>query len=133
MYTHTDGAWTYNPYIQYTYVGKDTSAGIAHTASTYGAAFLTKYAFNQNFNLAGRIEYIGSTGSVADGAPNLLYGQGSGAWSITVTPTYQMNMFFGRAEASYTRATSAVAGDAFGASGNDKAQGRLMLETGILF
>ena len=62
-----------------------------------------------------------------------MYGPGSGAWSLTVTPTYQMNMFFGRAEASYTRATKAVAGSAFGSGGNDKAQTRLLFETGVLF
>ena len=36
-----------------------------------------------------------------DGAANLLYGPGSAAWSVTVTPTYQKNIFFTRAELSY--------------------------------
>ena len=133
MYTHTDGAWTFNPYLQYTYIPQSTDAGSTKTANTYGAAFLTKYSFDQNFSLAGRLEYIKSSGTTTDGAPNLLYGQGSRAWSMTLTPTYQMNMFFGRAEASYTRAMRAAAGDAFGVSGNEKAQARLMLETGITF
>ena len=133
MYTHTDGAWTFNPYLQYTYVKKDTAIGIDNSGQTYGAAFLAKYNFDQNFNLAGRIEYIGSKGTVVGGAPNLLYGQGSRATSITITPTYQVNMIFARVEGSYTHATKTVAGDAFGTSGNDKSQGRLMLETGVMF
>ena len=133
IYTHTAGAWTFNPYLQYTYVPENASVGIAHNASTYGAAMLAKYAVNSNVNIAGRAEYIGSTGSIANGAPNLLYGQGSKAWSLTLTPTYQQDKFFGRVEASYVHASDSVAGAAFGSAGNDRSQGRLALETGILF
>ena len=131
MYTHTDGNWTINPYLQYTYVPENAGIGIAASASTYGAALLTKYTFDQNYSLAGRVEYIDSTGGAT--APNLLYGQGSRAWSVTVTPTYQFNMFFGRFDASYTRAMRATAGSAFGTTGNEKSQGRLVLEAGIMF
>lgn len=133
IYTHTAGAWTVTPYLQYTYVPKNAGIGIAHTASTYGAAVLAKYAFNDNFSLTGRAEYIGSTGSVANGAPNLLYGSGSKAMSLTVTPTYQYKQFFGRVDASYVRASDTTAGSAFGSAGNDSSQTRLVLETGILF
>ena len=131
MYTHTDGNLTINPYLQYTYVPENAGIGIASSASTYGAALLTKYTFDQNYSLAGRAEYIASTGGTT--APNLLYGQGSRAWSVTVTPTYQFNMFFGRFDASYTRAMRATAGSAFGTTGNEKSQGRLVLEAGIMF
>jgi hypothetical protein len=133
MYTHTDGAWTINPYLQYTHVPENAGLGIMHAGSTYGAAVLTKYSFDQNYSLAGRAEYIDSIGNAADGAPNLLYGQGSRAWSLTVTPTYQFNMFFGRFDASYTRAFRITDGDAFGANGTQKSQGRLMLEAGVMF
>jgi len=133
MYTHTDGPWTFNPYLQYTHVPEDATVGLHHSASTYGAALLTKYAFDQNYSLAGRVEYIDSIGNAANGSPNLLYGQGSRAWSITATPTYQFNMFFGRFDASYTRAFRTTDGDAFGSNGDQKSQARLMLEAGILF
>ena len=133
MYTHTEGPWTFNPYLQYTYVQKDTTLSIAHAASTYGAALLVKYAFDPNFSVSGRAEYIDSTGSVANSAPSLLYGAGSSAWSLTVTPTYQKGMFFGRAEASYTRAMDITAGSAFGKAGTDKTQTRGVLEVGVLF
>jgi len=43
------------------------------------------------------------------------------------------NQFFGRVEASYTGAFGTTAGAAFGASGNDKSQGRLMVEAGVTF
>ena len=133
IYTRTTGPWTFNPYLQYTHVPQDATIGLNHASSTYGAAFLAKYAFDVNFSLASRVEYIGSTGSVANGAPNLLYGQGSRAWSLTVTPTYQYKNYFGRVDASYVGTSGTTAGDAFGSNGSDTSQGRLMLETGILF
>ena len=50
----------------------------------FGVALLTNYDIGGGFNLGGRLEYIGSTGSTAT-APNLLYSPGSGAFSLTLT------------------------------------------------
>jgi hypothetical protein len=133
IYTRTQGPWTFNPYLQYTYTPEETSIGLDHAGSTYGAAVLVKYTIDPNWSLAGRAEYIGSSGSASDGAPNLLYGAGSNAWSFTVTPTYQIKQYFGRVDASYVDAASTTAGDAFGFTGNEKSQGRLVLEAGVLF
>jgi hypothetical protein len=80
-----------------------------------------------------RFEYIGSTGSLADGAPNLLYGPGSKAWSITFTPTYQYKIFFARAEISHVGTTSTTPGLIFGPNGTNTTQTRGLLELGILF
>jgi hypothetical protein len=57
IYTHTSGPWTISPYLQYTSVPSDATLGIAHSASTYGAAILASYAFNDNWKLGGRAEY----------------------------------------------------------------------------
>jgi hypothetical protein len=133
IYTHTSGPWTISPYLQYANVPSDASLGIAHSASTYGAAVLVSYAFNDNWKLAGRAEYIKSTGSFSNGAPSLLYGPGSHAWSLTVTPTYQRGIFFARAEGSYTSIGSSAAGFEFGKNLDNSSQARLMLETGVLF
>jgi hypothetical protein len=62
-----------------------------------------------------------------------MYGPGSKAWSITVTPTYQLNSFFARAEFSYVGARDTTPGLAFGSDGNSKSQTRGLLEVGILF
>jgi len=94
---------------------------------------LASYSINDNWSLAGRAEYISSSGSVANGAANLLYGPGSDAWSLTLTPTWQQGIFFARGEASIVEASSTTPGFAFGKSGNQKTQGRLMLEGGVLF
>ena len=112
---------------------KNAKLGIAHEASTYGGAILASYQFNENVSLAGRAEYIGSTGSVANGAPSLIYGPGSSAFSLTLTPTYQYGIFFLRDELSYVQATSFTPGFAFGHAGKTRSQARLVLEAGIIF
>jgi hypothetical protein len=110
-------------------VDKDTSIGISNSASTMGAAVLASYAVNDRVSLPVRAEYIDSRGKNT----NLLYGAGSNAWSLTATPTYQKGVYFGRVEASYVKADQSTSGSAFGKNGDKDNQGRLMLETGIIF
>lgn len=141
--THTSGLWTFIPYLQATYVPRKPSIGIEHEAATYGGALLASYSFDPSFrlgdlSLAGfslpvRLEYVVSTGSTQDDAPNLLYGPRSAAWSVTVTPTYQYERFFARAEFSYVGTRHAVAGLAFGLDGNNTTQARFLVESGLLF
>jgi hypothetical protein len=109
------------------------SLGFLQSASTYGAALLGKYSFNDQWSLAGRAEVIKSTGSVASGAPSLLYGPGSGAWSLTVTPTWQKGIFFGRVQGSYVHAFDTVPGFALGPNFNNTSQVRGLIEAGIIF
>ena len=129
MWTHTDGAWMVNPYLQYTTTPKDISLGLPGSASTFGAAVLAKYSFTPMFNLAGRVEYTSSSGSQV----SLLYGPNSNAWSFTLTPTFQFKTYFVRGEWSYTKLDSAAPGAGFGKFGNKDEQTRLMVETGVLF
>jgi hypothetical protein len=143
IYTYKSGPWTLIPNLQYTYVPLAASIGILHDAATYGAALLANYTFDSaaslgNLSPAGlslpfRVEYIASRGSLAAKAPNLLYGPGSNAWSFTVTPTYQYQQFFARAEFCYVGADHTTAGAAFGLSGTSKTQIRRLAETGFLF
>jgi hypothetical protein len=133
IYTYSNAPWTITPYFQYTNVPKSAKLGFFHDASTYGGAILASYAVNDNVSVAGRAEYISSTGSLASGSPNLLYGPGSDAWSVTFTPTYQEGIFFVREELSYVQAISTTPGLAFGRSGNRKSQARVMIEGGIIF
>lgn len=119
------------PYLQYTHIPQDTAIGLAGSASSWGAAVLGKYSFDENWSLAACGEYIATQGGAL--APNLLYGTGSAAWSATITPTYQAGKFFGRADASYVRAMDAGAGAAFGMDGNTKSPAWLIFEGGILF
>jgi Putative beta-barrel porin-2, OmpL-like. bbp2 len=143
IYTWRSGPWSVSPYLQYTYVPVAPSIGVLHDAATYGASLLVNYSFDPatrlgglslaGFSLPFRIEYITSTGTTTDGAPNLLYGPGSATWSITATPTYQYDRFFTRAEFSYVAASHTTPGLAFGSSGSEITQARFAFEAGFLF
>ena len=143
IWNDTSGPWTLQPYFQYTYVPAYAPIGTYQKATTSGIALLANYAFGDDdklgdfklsgFNLPMRVEYISSTGSAADGAPNLLYGQGSKAWSITISPTYQYKILFARAEVSFVQARSTTAGLAFGSNGDNTSQTRFLLEGGVMF
>ena len=129
IWTHTEGAWVINPYLQYTTTPKITSFGLPSSASTFGGAVLAKYTVSPTVNIAGRVEYIGSSGSQVA----LLYGPKSSAWSLTLTPTWQVKTLFIRGELSYTKLDSMGAGAGFGKFGNKTDQARAMIETGVLF
>jgi Putative beta-barrel porin-2, OmpL-like. bbp2 len=137
-YTYNSAPWTITPYFQYTHVPNAPSIGALSEASTYGGAILANYSFGEDSLLPGvslplRFEYIASTGNAANGAPNLLYGPASKAWSITFTPTYQYKIFFARAEISHVGTNSTTPGLVFGPNGTNTTQTRGMLEIGILF
>ena len=132
-YTYSKGNWIVQPYYQYSDVPTDPEIGITKGASTQAGAVLLSHTFGHGFSLAGRGEYITSSGSPADQAVNLLYGPGSAAWSITGTPTYQRQRFFVRGDASFVQATSITPGNAFGSDGTKQNQPRGVLEVGFLF
>ncbi|HLK34456.1 MAG TPA: outer membrane beta-barrel protein [Terriglobales bacterium] len=133
IYTYTKGPWILQPYFQYTNVPTNLSIGIVKGASTTGGAMLASYTFKHGFSLPVRWEYISSSGSVADESVNLLYGPGSAATSITVTPTFQKSGFFIRGDLAYVHASSITPGDAFSRSGLNQNQPRAMAEFGFLF
>ena len=138
IYTYNAAPWTITPYVQVTHVPANLSYGALQSASTYGGAITANYSFAAESPLSGvslpvRLEYIASTGSAAAGAPNLIYGPGSNAWAITVTPTYQWDKYFVRAEGSYVQAIHTTPGLVFGPTGNAKSQVRGIVEFGILF
>ena len=110
-----------------------SNIGIPQGADTDGGALLFNYNFKHGISLALRPEYITSSGSVANGAVNLLYGPGSNAFAFTVTPTYQKGGFFTRLDFSVVDARSFTAGDAFGALGQNGTQTRGVVEAGFMF
>jgi hypothetical protein len=81
------------------------------------------------------VEYIDSSGKGATlgQSTNLLYGPGSNAFSFTITPTFQYELFYARAEWSIVDAGSTVPGFAFGPNGRGTSQNRFAIEGGILF
>jgi hypothetical protein len=126
IFTHSDGPWVISPYFQYSDVPADRQLGITH-ASTTGGAVLVSYAFDDNFKLAGRVEYVSGTGSLIS-----LPGS-KDAWSLTITPTYQFNNLFVRAEYSYVSVSGTGGCFGIGPTCSASSQSRGMLETGVLF
>ncbi len=132
IYTYNADPWIIQPYFQATHVPSLPALGFTSGASTFGAALLVNYDVGSGFNLGGRVEYLGTTGNTLT-SPNLLFGPGSGAFSLTFTPTYQWKYYFARAEVSWVKANSVVSGEAMGPNFDGNSQTRVMVETGILF
>jgi hypothetical protein len=132
-YNYTKGNWIAQLTYQYSHVPTNPKIGVARGASTQSGAALVSRTLKHGFSLAGRGEYLATTGSAADQSVNLLYGPGSAAWSITATPTFQHQRFFVRGDVSYVRATSYTLGSAFGSAGSDQDQARGVVELGFLF
>ncbi len=133
IYTYTKGPWIIQPYFQYTDVPTNAAIGVVKGASTKGGAVLVSHAFKRGFSLAGRAEYISSSGSVGNQAVNLIFGPGSGGWSGTLTPTFQYAGFFVRGDLSSVWATRYTPGFAFGSTGSNSNQVRAMAEIGFIF
>lgn len=133
IYTYTKGNLVVQPYFQINDVPTNTKIGITQGAGTRGGALLVTYNFKRGFSLAPRVEYIASTGSVSNGAINLLYGPGSGAFSFTVTPTYRKDAFFLRGDLAVVHTTSMTPGFGFGTTGQSANQPRGVVEAGFMF
>ncbi|MBV9181323.1 MAG: porin [Acidobacteria bacterium] len=133
IYTYTKGSWVVQPYFQYTNVPTNTKIGITKGARTQGEALLLTYNFKRGFSMAGRAEYISSNGNVQNGAVNLLYGPGSGAFALTLTPTYRKDAFFLRADLAIVHATNSTPGAVFGPAGLNTNQPRGVIEAGFMF
>ncbi len=133
IYSFTRGPWIVEPYYQYSDVPTNPSAGVAQGAATSGGAMLASYTFARHVSLAGRIEYLRSTGSAALHSVNLLYGPGSRAWSFTLTPGWQRQRFYARADLGWVHAAGIATGDALGPAGASPNQVRALVEIGLLF
>jgi hypothetical protein len=64
---------------------------------------------------------------------NLLYGPGSGAFAVTLTPAYQYRCFFLRGGVAWVKANNVTAGVGLGPSGTSNSQTRITIDAGILF
>ena len=135
-YTYSNGPWIISPYFQYTNVAaKPSYFSPIVGGETWGGALLAGYAFNENFGLAGRVEYIAQSGTRFDtlSATSLLYGPGSSAFSFTITPTFTWDRYFVRGEFATVQAYDVTPGFGFGRDGTKRSQERYLVETGFTF
>lgn len=135
IYEYISAPCIIEPYFQETVVPHNPDIGVFKTTTTTSGAILASYAFTDRIFLTGRAEYIGSNGSrnSNSGEANLLYGVGSEAWSLTLTPTFQYKQFFIRGEVSYVQAMSYTSGAVFGSQNQNPSQVRGLIETGFIF
>jgi len=136
IYTFNSAPFVITPYFQETNIPFNPDIGVLKSTQTLSGAILASYAVTDMISVAGRAEYIGTTGnenSPKGSAANLLYGVGSDAWSLTLTPTFQYKQFFFRGEVSYVQANSYAPGAVFGKEGNNNSQVRGLIETGVIF
>ncbi len=136
IYTFNAAPFVITPYFQETNIPFNPEIGVLKSTQTIGGAILASYAVTDMISVAGRAEYIGTTGnenSPKGSAANLLYGVGSDAWSLTLTPTFQWKQFFFRGEVSYVQANSYAPGAVFGKEGINNSQVRGLIETGVIF
>jgi hypothetical protein len=133
IYTYTKGPLMVMPYLQYTVVAPHPSVAVARRASTYGAALLASYALTTSFSLGARLEVEGSSGAGGPLATNLMYGPGSDAASVTLTPTYTIGRWFARGDAAVVAVGHLAPGDGFGRNGDATTQLRGLLEIGYIF
>lgn len=143
LYSQSVGQWSFAPYLQYTFVPANSSIGIPQSAETYGAALLANYKFPVDIDGSGtnyqkasipfRVEYIQSTGIPGSNAPTLLYGPGSSALTLTLSPTIQYKKYFARVEVSMIRLYDFSPQLGFGNSSQNASQYRGIVELGILY
>ena len=144
IYKYSGDYWTLMPYLQYTYIPQRPTVGIKGSSGTVGSAILATYHITpltdgvapaRHLSIATRVEYESSYGnSLANAAPNgVLYGPGSSAWSISITPTLQVDNFFARTEIAYVKAFNMQSGSGFGSGGTMNNQARVVIEIGLLY
>jgi hypothetical protein len=134
IYTFTKGPWIISPYFQYGKLPTNAKVGVPTGTSATGGAINASYAFKSGFSLPARVEYLKSSGSVADGSVNLLgFGAGSGGVTFTATPTYQKGGLYLRSDLALVHATDYTTGAVFGKTGTDANQFRGVLEFGFIF
>lgn len=131
IYSYSGEHWLVQPYFQYGRVG-DLAFNGTTKADNWGVGLLAKYKIDDNWSLPVRFEYIDSNAPRGTAA-NFLYGPGSNAFSVTVTPTYTFDRFFIRPEVSLVQASGITPGAAFGSTGLEKSQVRGRLEFGVMF
>jgi hypothetical protein len=134
IYTYTQGPLMLTPYLQYARVAAHPAVGIFQRGASYGAAVLGSYALSKTVTLGARVEYETTSAGPAQPVPtNLLYGPGSSAASLTLTPTWTLNHWFVRADAAAVVIDHPTPHDGFGRTGTADTQFRGLLEAGYIF
>ena len=63
IYTYSKNGWIIQPYIQYNVVPTNPKIGVTQGAQAWGGAVLASKTLKKGWSMAGRFEYISSTGA----------------------------------------------------------------------
>ena len=133
IYTYTKGSWIVQPYYQYgSVLDQSKHWRRARGIDQRRRRFIEPHLQARIFACRARRIYC-QYRKRSSQLVNLMYGPGSSAWSITLTPTFQYQRFFTRGDLSFVRANSITPGNAFGTSGTNPSQTRGVIEVGFLF
>lgn len=133
MYAGQVGKLQLLPYLLWVHSPSSTALGYPRSESAFAGVLMGTYAFNSDFSVAARFESASNSSGMTDTSPNadlVGYGPGSGADSITITPTYHRGWAFARLEYSHVGVRNAAPGLAFGTTGNLRSQDRFGVEFG---
>ena len=133
MYAGTFGKLTLTPYLLFVQSPAAATLGYANEGAWVGS-LLGTYDLSSAFSLGFRFEDAQNSSVTTDAFANadlIGYGPGSGATSITLTPTYKTGPFFLRVEWAHASVNNLSPGLGFGAQGAGTSQDRYALEAGI--
>lgn len=133
--TRTTGRLQLASYVLYARSPAAASLGYTRAESAFGAALLANLTWSGKFSIAVRFETLHNASASGDTSLNadlVGYGPGSGIDTWTLTPAWQLGHgVFARADYSHAHVVGALPGLAFGATGDDRDQHRVMLEVGM--
>ena len=133
MYAGTFGKFVLTPYLLWVQSPAVTSLGYGNE-NAFAGSLLGAYNLSPRYSLGFRYESIKNASSTTDANANadlIGYGPGSGATSVTLTPTFKAGLALLRFEWSSVDVTNLKPGLGFNASGTGTHQSRYALELGI--
>ena len=133
MYSGTFGKLTFTPYLLLAQSPASATLGYANE-SAWVASLLGTYNLTPALSVGFRFEDAQNTSATTDiftNADLIGYGPGSGATSITLTPTYKTGPYFLRVEWAHVDVSNVTNGLGFGTLGTGSSQDRFALEAGI--
>ena len=136
MYARQIGKLQLVPYFLWVRSPGSAVLGYTHDESATAGIFMGSWTFSPQWLLAFRYENVHNGSSIGDTSPNadlVGYGVGSGAQTVTLTPTYHFG-YNGvlRLEFSHVTLSSFTPGAGFGPTGTGSAQNRLGFEFGVM-
>jgi len=143
FYTRTQGALSLTPEVQVQYAAKDAARGQNGGNSAVTVALFGDEQLGQNspqgsaWSVGGFVEYAtqfyDKSAAYAYSPDFFGFGPGSSLYGVSITPTWQHQDLFLRADAGYIHVHRGSGATAFGTNGDAANQVSGLLEAGVVF